>query len=343
MRPDDDERQLARARRSLQDLSVHRPARYWRDLLLDAGLGWAGVGCAVLGVGGWPGTLAAGAVAAVAMFRASVLLHEIAHLRPGEVPGLRLAWNVLWGVPFLLPSYLYERIHMDHHRRSSYATAGDPEYVPVATQGLASLLLASAITLLLPLGLVLRFLVITPLSPLARATVDARANSLASNPAYRAKPLRGPARAAALVSEATCFAWGWSLVALVATGLLPLRVPVVLLAVFVATAALSQLRTLAAHRWASFGEASDVGVLADSFNVEPGSRLVRALIPPGGRLHALHHLAPAVPYHDLDAAHGRLLASLPADSSYRRCSVDGYGTTLGALLRAIRANARRST
>jgi fatty acid desaturase len=40
--------------------------------------------------------------------------------------------------------------------------------------------------------------------------------------------------------------------------------------------------------------------------------------PVGLRYHATHHLFPSMPYHNMRAAHKRLMAELPADSLYRR-------------------------
>ena len=50
---------------------------------------------------------------------------------PGrELPAFTVAWNALVGVPLLIPSFLYEGVHTDHHRQSCYGTEADPEYVP---------------------------------------------------------------------------------------------------------------------------------------------------------------------------------------------------------------------
>lgn len=329
--PPSPEEHLAQARRSLADLHRPDPRVYWLDLLATAAVTWGALAAGAAGLGGWPGTALWYALAVLAVFRASVALHELSH-HGRAVPGLGLAWNLVWGVPFLLPSYLYERIHPDHHRRQLYAGDGDPEYVAWGRQPALRTLLGSALSLLLPLALVLRFLVLTPLSAFARRFVDARLNSLALNPRYRAKPLVGRERRLALAAELACFTWGWAVVAATATGALPLRAVLFALAVLFGAVLANHLRTLTSHRFASSGAASEVEVLDDSINLEPRSWLVRAALPVGGRLHALHHLAPAVPYHHLAEAHRRLKASLPASSPYHQASSPGLLAALRALL-----------
>jgi hypothetical protein len=42
------------------------------------------------------------------------------------------------------------------------------------------------------------------------------------------------------------------------------------------------------------------------------------------RYHALHHLFPTLPYHNLHAAHTRLMAQLPPDSAYHRILRPGF-------------------
>lgn len=48
------------------------------------------------------------------------------------------------------------------------------------------------------------------------------------------------------------------------------------------------------------------------------SPLAEAALPVGGRYEALHRLIPALPYHNLGAAHRRILAALPDWHDYRR-------------------------
>ena len=89
------------------------------------------------------------------------------------------------------------------------------------------------------------------------------------------------------------------------------------LAVLSASMVINQIRTLAAHLWENDGKVMTItGQYLDSVNVPPPALLPELWAPVGLRYHALHHLLPSVPYHALPAAHRRLVAELPRDSSY---------------------------
>src|SRR5262249_47116229 len=82
------------------------------------------------------------------------------------------------------------------------------------------------------------------------------------------------------------------------------------------------LRTLASHRWSSEGnEVTFVQQMLDSVTMDNDSPLAVLLNPVGLRFHATHHLFPSMPYHNMRAAHKRLMARLPADSPYRQTVV----------------------
>ena len=62
-----------------------------------------------------PLEIAAALVAILALYRAGSFIHELTHIKHKDVPGFRLGWNALVGVPLLMPSFMYEGVHSLHH------------------------------------------------------------------------------------------------------------------------------------------------------------------------------------------------------------------------------------
>ena len=82
---------------------------------------------------------------------------------------------------------------------------------------------------------------------------------------------------------------------------------------------MNAVRTLASHRWASGGhEGTFIDQMLDSVTMDNDSLPAILINPVGLRYHATHHLFPSMPYHNVRAAHKRLLERLPADSPYRQ-------------------------
>jgi fatty acid desaturase len=307
-------------RRSLEDLFHPQPWRYWTEVL-----GSALVGYGALAVGlAWPG-LVGTAVAVLglglSLHRNSGMLHELAHLSPTRWRWLMRAWNALWGVPLLLPSWVYRRIHLAHHRAEVFATALDPEYTPLAGEGRPAFFRAVLVPLALPLALALRFLLVAPLSwlvPPLRRVVLARASTLASNGAAP-PPAWSPAeRRAILVTEACAVALWWSLIGGMAQGVVPARLPLLVLGAWLVAMVCNQVRGLTAHFFVRHpGRLDPRSAMLESTTLEPGGLLGPVLFPLGLGYHALHHLAPAVPFHHLARAHARLVEALPPSSPYR--------------------------
>jgi hypothetical protein len=125
----------AEARRLVADLHAPRPRVFWMDLIASAGLGWAGFALAVMLPPFSVGMIAAAVVAIFAFYRGLCFIHEITHVRSGALPGFELMWNVLIGLPLLMPSSVYLGVHQDHHKLSTYSTVDDPEYLPFARSG----------------------------------------------------------------------------------------------------------------------------------------------------------------------------------------------------------------
>src|SRR6185503_16796590 len=127
------------------------PAVYWLDLLSSAALGWTALVLAVLAQGWRRGALLLFAIAG--LYRAVLFIHEITHRAGRDVPAFTLAWNAIVGVPLLIPSFLYEGVHTDHHRPSCYGTDADPEYVPFGRRSPALIVGAVLASLLAPVAL----------------------------------------------------------------------------------------------------------------------------------------------------------------------------------------------
>ena len=310
---------LAAARHHLRDLLRPDPVKFWRELILNSLFGWSTLVLAVAGVGDGVGTAVLMLAASFSLHRTTVFLHELSHLGERRMPRLRTAWNVLWGLPFLLPSWLYERMHLDHHRSRIYGSVADPEYSPLARLGQKHVMMSLLIGLFLPVALLLRFMLLTPLAwllPPVRRLVDAHFSYLTANPKWVA-PARPPAQLRHVRrDEVLCFIWPWSLAAISVLTSSP-RLIAVPLSVMFAAMVHNQLRAHVAHRFERDGASGDeTKMLADCLNVSANGPLESLLIPMGVGLHALHHLMPAIPFHNLPEAHARLQQLLPVTARY---------------------------
>jgi fatty acid desaturase len=309
-----------------REYSQPNPRIYWTDLLLSALVGYSALTAAVM-AGALGTTVALAAVAVLALYRGESFIHEVSHMKHAALPGFRLGWNALIGVPLMVPSFMYEGVHNQHHAKTRYGTIDDPEYLPLALMKPWTLPVFIVIAALAPIGLIIRFAVLAPLSLLSsrlREIVIARYSGLVINPSFRRRASEGEAKALWTRLEIATSIWAMSFVALAATGVLPVRAVIVILGVSSTVAVLNQVRTLVAHLWENEGEAMTVTAqYLDSVNVPPPALLPALWAPVGLRYHALHHLLPSVPYHNLGVAHRRLCAVVDQESPYHQANYKG--------------------
>lgn len=330
------------ARRIVADLFDYKPLVYWTDFLITSAVLYGGLWIFLTAPDFSLLQLLAALVTGPAIFRVGTFIHEIVHMTGRELLGFRAAWNIVIGIPFLMISPMYAN-HLDHHSVARYGTPQDGEYVPLAAAPPSELVKYILQVPLLPIFAVLRFLVVTPLSylipPLRRWTLE-RASSYVSNPYYR-RPVEERAESQAVwrLLEFACFVYvaiaAWAFV----TGLLPWVILIELYLLMCYTLALNWLRNLGAHRYTNSGEPMTHGEqLADSINIVGQTWLTAIIFPVGLRYHALHHLFPAMPYHNLGEAHRRLSEQLPPDSVYHRVNFRNFAEAMGTLVRGSMAS-----
>ncbi len=319
----------------VDDLLQPAPVRYWLDFGLTLLVAYTAAPLYMLSpLDSWLRWVSF-VVAIFLIYRLSMFIHEIVHLRPNQLPGFARTWNLLAGIPLLMPSFLYES-HLTHHSAHHYGTERDGEYLPLGRRTVRYLLLFLLQIVIQPLYVFFRFLVGTPISfvhPRLRTWVLERASSLVINFRYR-RPLpdRGWGKWD-LFLEIACCLRAWALVLAVAVGPVPwTRLPALYLLACCALG-LNHLRTMAAHRYRHVGEAiSHDDQFLDSTNIT-GGLLTELLCPLGLRYHALHHLLPTIPYHALDESHRRLTQGLPPDSPYHEVTYPTYRAVIGELWR----------
>lgn len=321
------------AHRIIRDLFTPSPRRYWLELLTTGSAAWGAILVAACAEESALIVLAM-LVAVPLWYRAVVMMHELAHQRREELPGVHLAWNLAIGVAWLLPSVMYEGSHADHHKKTTYGTPNDPEYLPLAGRVGAVLQYLGMSFVLFP-GLLLRFLVGAPLSwvvpPLRRLLIRS-ASSYVINLYYQRRMSRNEVRCLFAWECVILLVW-WPPLILTLSGLFSWQWLAVWYAAYTLVLLVNRTRMLAAHHFTSDGHSTDyLGQFADSID-HPSGWWAELWAPLGMRYHALHHLFPTLPFHNMRRAYQRLTASLPPDSFYHRSRSRGLFRELARLLR----------
>jgi fatty acid desaturase len=323
---------VSEARRAIRaapvDYFAVQPLRYWADFIVSLVIAYtAATVYLVAPLGSWQ-QLAAFPVAVFWLYRLGSLIHEVCHLGHHEMRAFKVAWNLLVGVMTLAPSPFFTRHHRDHHSARMYGTPEDPEYVANVLEAGSwrSGLIYAAHVAVFPVLVFLRFLLapLSFLSPRLRQATLERASSLTMNLRYRRK-ITPFDRFAITAVEIPCFLRAAFIPVSVLLGIAPPSRLVLLYVLAVTTLVMNQMRQLADHHFE--GDGSPVTLeshVVDSCNFTGRDPLTWLFFPFSIRYHALHHLFPSLPYHNLKAAHEHLVRSLPDGSPYLGLDQPGW-------------------
>lgn len=336
---------LREAHALVHDLMTPNPWIYWLDFLFHITLSWAAF-VAVLSssfLSIWQ-MLACG-VAVVAFYRSATFIHELAHLKKGTFKVFRGVWNLLCGIPLMVPSFTYDGVHNDHHKRDVYGTRADGEYLPFATQRPSEMVRYVLLSFILPVLLVARFLVLTPLSyliPPLRKLVWERASSLTINPHYKRPQNAVRNDHNWRLQEFATFIFALTVVVSVIFGVLPYQLLVLWYIIAVSIFILNSLRTLAAHAYRNPGDHTLelAEQYLDSVNI-PGNFITGLWAPVGLRYHATHHLFMSLPYHNLGKAQERLAHGLSDNTLYLQTVRQGLWDALTRIWKEACASTRK--
>ena len=312
---------MAEAKKIVEDLFEPSGLIYWADFLFNAGLGWTAFYFTVQAANFSPAQFLFGAISVFCLYRAVIFIHELTHLKKDTFSVFRAVWNLVCGYPFMVPSFTYMGVHIDHHKQKMYGTREDGEYLPFVLLGHFRIVLFFLTMLVVPLVFTLRFL-LTPISyliPPLHKLLWEYLSSLSINPDWkRPAPAERDGKWWRL-QEFITFAYAAAFFFALWKGILPMKVFFVWYAVATLILLTNGLRTVAAtHCYRNpadhileFSEQ-----FLDSVTI-PGNPVTTGLWAPVGlRYHAVHHLFPGMPYHHLGAAHRRLMKELPANSVY---------------------------
>ena len=325
------------ARQIVKDLMVPNAFIYWVDFLFHIILGWYSFYFCSKADFFSPIEWVFYFVAIFSFYRAAIFIHEITHLRKDTFYLFRVVWNFLCGFPLMIPSFLYQGVHNDHHNIKLYGTRGDGEYFPFVNEGRNKIILFVSASFFVPVFFFVRFVFLTPLSYCnknLRSLVLEKFSSFSIDLNYQRT--RSSLNTVAMWQAqeiATCL-YGLIFISLLLKGVFSYKILGLWFIIFGAVFFMNALRTLTAHCYRYSGdEVRDISEqLFDSVNI-PNSFLGVLWAPVGLRFHATHHLIPEMPYHALGKTHQRLLEQFSKKNLYSKTNSNGLISTLVRLWR----------
>ena len=327
---------VAKAREQVKDLFLPRPVIYWFDFLASVLLGWGAFAMALNTPGLSLRQILFVGISGMALYRAVLFIHETAHFKKGTFKVFRWVWNMVCGFPLMVPTFLYQSVHFDHHKQNFYGTEKDGEYFPFALKGRRWIVIHVLFSFLVPIIFLVRFSVLTPLSLInkrLRTFLMVRMSALSIDFDYQRPESSWKNSEGWKVQEFLGCLTAWVFIAATLMEIIPARALFLWYCVGTLIFMVNSIRTLAAHRYQN-PEGNVVtysNQMLDSVNI-PGHGWITPLWAPVGlRYHATHHLFPDLPYHALGKAHRRLIQHQGKNSLYGQTVCSGLFPALSQL------------
>ncbi len=249
--------------------------------------------------------------ATILLFRALFFMHEFSH---AETPvWFSIIWNVLVGFPLLTPIESILHSHALHHRANSYGSVSDPEYLSENFMNRIGWIVFLLLGFVIPIFQLIRYLILLPLCLVAKdfeLYMVKNFSTLTINPKFR------KIEPSVAILESYSKMHRQFFIFFTITFLLFYLFHVPLFAIvswyflLVSIAVLNQFRVSIVHNYKNLGQKSltMVSQVQDSVNINDcWHTLIWA--PLNSNFHALHHLAPQIPYFRLPQVHKYLASS----------------------------------
>lgn len=263
-----------------------------------------------------------------------MFVHEEFHFNK-HIKGFKWGYNLLFGFLHKLPTYSYTP-HKHHHATETYGTIKDPEYDLVVNRPAFTLLIPLVTMAFMSMFAFIRYGIIPAFLPFigekGRNWVYQNISTLVMNLKYHRPLPAKKERREWYIQDAICFIYNGTFIGLMAVGILPWDLLIVWFLTIYGVYVLNFYRVLTSHTYlTNFQKTSKKQQVLDSGTL-PSVLFSGFLFPVGQRYHALHHMYPNVPYHNLKKVHNWLMTALPENHPYRNTISPNYPSAIKRLV-----------
>ncbi|MBD9358611.1 fatty acid desaturase family protein [Methylomonas albis] len=264
--------------------------------------------------------------AAIFLYRSTGFIHEAVHVGK-QISFFPIAFNILFGFVHKLPLYSYHP-HKYHHHTKTYGTRNDPEYELLKGTARYLIFIPFFSQMAFPLLFLVRFGFFPILLPFigkkGRNYVYRFASTAVLNLQFQRPLPDKKERTEWYQQDAACFFYNCIFFYFMASGYWPWKVLYVWYGITYLASLFNFYRTLSVHNYYSNFENTNFKQQILDTNTYEGSCVLGWLYPIGTRFHALHHLFPQIPYHNLAKMHRLVLSNLPDNHPYRETIVSSF-------------------